>query len=73
MDNVFIVMDESKAIGVYTSHRKAVQDIIMLTIPFSYAMVDYVYDFGVEFYTFRNKDDIERTYSIQEMTPDKRV
>ena len=72
MENIFVVVVNSRPIGVYTSHRKAVQGIIMYTLPFGYTMTDYVYDFGVEFYTFSDKTT-ETIYELHEFTPDERV
>lgn len=73
MDKLYVVSLNDRVIEVSTSHRKAVQTAIMETLPFSYTMTDYVYDFGVEFYTFTDKSGNEQTYSIQEVTPDTRV
>jgi len=71
MDKVYVVSRNDQIIGVFTSHRKAVEAAIMETLPFSYAMTDYAYDFGVEFYTFTDKSGTEQTYSIQEFTPNE--
>lgn len=73
MNNVFVLFIDSRLVGVYTTHRKAAQDMFMETLPFEYQMVDYTYDMGIEFYTFRNKEDKELVYEIQEITPDGRV
>lgn len=73
MNNLFILSVNDRAIGVYTSHMKAVQAAIMDTLPFSYTLTDYSYELGVEFYTFTDKSYTEKIYSIQEVTPDTRV
>lgn len=73
MDKLYVVSRNDRVIGVFTSHKTAVQAAIMETLPFSYTMTDYVYDFGVEFYTFTNKSCTEQTYSIQEFTPNERA
>lgn len=73
MDNVFVLSINARLVGVYTSHRKAVQAMLMETLPFDYKMKDYGYDFGIEFYTFTDDKDTEKVYELQEVTPDKRA
>lgn len=73
MDKLYVLSRNDRVIGVYTSHMKAVQAAIMETLPFDYTMTNYLYDFGVEFYTFTDKLYTEQTYSIQEVTPDEKV
>ena len=73
MENVFVLTIHAQLIGVYTSHRKAVQAMIKETLPFGYTMSDYTYDFGVEYFTFIDKDYKEKTYELQEVMPDGRV
>lgn len=73
MENVFVVIIHARVLGVYTSHRKAVQTIIMEALPFDYTMTDYTYDFGVEFFTFSDNNGNEKVYELQEVTPDTRA
>lgn len=73
MENVFVLMMKARLIGVYTSHRKAVQAMIMEALPFGYTMSDYTFDFGVEFFTFTDNSGNEKTYEVQEVTPDERA
>ena len=73
MDNLFVVSCNSRIIGVYTSHRKAVQAIITETLPFGYTMNDYTYEFKVEFYTFTDGKNPEKVYELQEVTPNVRA
>lgn len=73
MENVFVLIINARLIGVYTSHRKAVQAMIMEAIPFGYTMSDYTFDFGVEFFTFTDQSDNEKVYELQEVTPDTRA
>ena len=73
MENVFVLIINARLIGVYTSHRKAVQGMIMEAIPFGYTMTDYTFDFGVEFFTFTDQLGNEKVYEMQEVTPDKRA
>ena len=75
MENVFVLIINTRLIGVYTSHRKAVQAMIMETLPHGYTMTEYAFDFGVEFYTFSDPDNSsdEKVYELQEVTPDARA
>lgn len=75
MENVFVLILNTLLIGVYTSHRKAVQAMIMKTLPRGYTMTDYTFDFGVEFYTFSdpNNPSDEKVYELHEVTPDARA
>ena len=73
MNNLFALSVNSKLIGVFTSHLKATQTMWMETLPFGYKMEEYVFDFGIEFYTFRDNEDNEKTYELQEVTPDTRA
>ena len=73
MENVFVLIINARLIGVYTSHRKAVQAMIMEVIPFGYTMSDYTFDFGVEFFTFTDQLGNEKVYELQEVTPDQRA
>ena len=73
MENVFVLIINARLIGVYTSHRKAVQAMIMEAIPFGYTMSDYTFDFGVEFFTFTDQLGNEKVYEMQEVTPDQRA
>lgn len=73
MENAFVVMHQGRLIGVYSSHRKAMQAIIMETIPFGYVMSDYTFDFGVEFLTFTDDNGTTETYELQEATLDQRA
>lgn len=74
MESLFVLSTVTDIlIGVHTSHRKAVQAMLMETIPFNYKMTDYTYELGIEFYTFTNDKNTELTYKIQEVIPDQRV
>ena len=72
MDNMFVLFLAGRLIGVYTSHRKATQTIILDTIHKGWKLVQYQYDFGVEFFSYEH-DEVEELYEIQEVTPDIRV
>lgn len=73
MENLFVVIVDTKLVGVYTSHRKAAQAIIMDNLPFGYTLGDYAYDFGVEFFTYTDEKNNERVYTLQEVTPDQKA
>jgi hypothetical protein len=73
MENVFVLILNTRLIGVYTSHQKAAQAMFMDVLPYGYKMEEYAYDFGVEFFTFRDKEYNEKTYELQEVTPNTRA
>ena len=72
MENVFILFLAGRVIGVYTSHRKATQTMIMDIIRKGWNLSQYQYDFGVEFFSYEH-DGVEELYEIQEVTPDARA
>lgn len=72
MDNLFVLLYAGRLVGVYTSHRKAAQTMIMDTMRKGWKLAQYQYDFGVEFFSYEH-DDVEELYEIQEVTPDARV
>lgn len=72
MDNVFVLLCAGRLVGVYTSHRKATQTMILETIQKDWHLSHYGYEFGVEFFYYEH-DDTEELYEIQEVTPDTRV
>lgn len=72
MNNLFVLSLGDRLIGVYTSHRKASQTMILDTIRKGWKLVQYQYDFGVEFFSYSH-DEIEEMYMIQEVTPDARA
>ena len=51
MDKLYVVTKDSELIGVYTTHRKATQALIMDTIKEGMKLQDYSFEFGVEFFT----------------------
>ena len=75
MENVFVLIINTRLIGVYTSHRNAVQAMIKETLPHGFVMSEYMFDFGVEFFTFSDPDDAsnERVYELQEVPLDSRI
>jgi hypothetical protein len=72
MDNVFVLLFGGRIVGVYTSHRKATQTMILDTLRKGWKLAQYQYDFGVEFYSYEH-DGVEELYELQEVTPDARA
>lgn len=72
MNNLFVLSLAGTLIGVYTSHRKATQTMILDTIRKGWKLAQYQYDFGVEFFSYEH-DEVEELYEIQEVTPDARA
>lgn len=72
MENMFVLFLAGRLIGVYTSHRKATQTMIMDITQKGWNLAQYRYDFGVEFFSYEH-DGVEELYEIQEVTPDARA
>ena len=72
METMFVLFLAGRLIGVYTSHRKAAQTMILDTIRKGWKLAQYQYDFGVEFFSYEH-DGVEELYEIQEVTPDTRA
>ena len=72
MEKVYVLFLAGKLIGVYTSHRKAAQTMILDTIRKGWKLAQYQYDFGVEFFSY-DHDGVEGLYEIHEVTPDARA
>ena len=72
MENVFVLFLSGRLVGVYTSHRKATQTMIMDITRNGWNLVRYQYDFGVEYFSYKH-EEIEELYEIQEVTPDARA
>ena len=72
MENLFVLFLAGKLVGVYTSHRKATQTMIMDITRKGWNLARYQYDFGVEFFSYEH-DGVEELYEIQEVTPDARA
>jgi len=73
MENLFVLFMSDRLVGVYTSHRKATQTMIMDTIRNNHKLDDYTFSFGIEFFTYMDIDGNETVWEIQEVTPDNRV
>lgn len=72
MENVFVLFLNAHMVGIYTSHRKATQTLIMDVTRKSWKLFQYQYDFGVEYFSYEH-DEIIELYEIQEVTLDARV
>lgn len=74
MDKVYVVMQDSDLIGVYTTHQKAIQAIIMDTIKNNMKLNDHSYEFGIDFFDYIGPESgLHFLWEIHEVTPDSRV
>lgn len=73
MENLFVLFMSDRLVGVYTSHRKATQTMMLDTIRDNLKLDSYSYSFGVEFFSYLDTDGNEIVWEIQEVTPDNRV
>ena len=73
MDTLYVLFFENRLVGVYTSHRKAMQTMIHDTVSSDLQLVNYDYDFGIEYFTYYDADNNESTWELQEVTPDARA
>jgi len=71
-ENVFVLLFSGRVVGVYTSHMKAMQTILLETLRKGWTLAQYQYDFGVEFFSYEH-DGVEELYELQEVTPDNRA
>ena len=74
MTELYVLMKDSELVGVYTSHRKATQALLIDTLKESMTLKEYSFEFGVEFFTYIGpKSGQSFLWEIQEVTPDERV
>ena len=73
MNNVFVLFLDNHLVGVFTSHRKAPQTMIMDTFRDGQKLQDYSFQFGTEFFTYVDADDDTCVYELMEVTPDARA
>ena len=73
METLFVLFLDSHLVGVYTSHRKATQTMIMDSFRDGRKLQDYSFQFGIEFFTYVNVDDDTCVYELQEVMPDARA
>ena len=71
METMFILFLDNHFEGIFTTHRKAVQSILMHAIPQKWNMTDYSFQFGAEFFTYEDEKHNEMTYELMEATPDR--
>ena len=74
MNELYVLMRDSELVGVYTTHRKATQALIMDTIKAGMQLSHYSFEFGVEFFDYIGPESGQHfLWEIQEVTPDTRV
>jgi hypothetical protein len=74
VNELYVLTKDSELVGVYTTHRKATQALIMDTIKEGMKLQDYSFEFGVEFFTYIGPESgLPFLWEIQEVTPDARA
>lgn len=73
MNNVFVLFLDNHLVGVYTTHRKATQAMILDAFKYGKKLQDYSFQFDVEFFTYVDADDDICIYELMEVTPDERA
>ena len=74
MNELYVLIKDSELVGVYTTHRKATQALIMDTIREGMKLKDYSFEFGVEFFTYIGPESgLPFIWEIRKVTPDERV
>lgn len=71
MNNVYVLLVDNRLVGVYTSHRKAIQVMLNHDLPNSFRLTEYAFEFDVEYYTFRDGRGHKSEWELQEITPDE--
>lgn len=71
MNPVYVLMRDGEIIGVYTTHRKATQELILSTQKEKLTLRDYSFEFGVEFFIYVGAlPSSLYCWEIREITPD---
>ena len=73
METVFVLFLDNHLVGVYTSHRKATQAMILDSFKEGIHLTDYSFQFGTEFFTYANSVEDTYVYELMEVTPDARA
>ena len=73
METMFVLFLDNHFEGVFTTHRKAVQAVLMNAVPKKWKMTDYSFQFGTEFFIYEDDQCNEMTYELMEVTPDARA
>lgn len=73
METVFVLFLDNHLVGVFTSHRKATQTMILDAFHDGRKLQDYSFQFGTEFFTYVDADDDICVYTLMEVTPDKKA
>lgn len=74
MNELYVLMKDSELVGVYTTHRKATQALILDTMKNGMKLNEYSFEFGVEFFDYIGPESGGHfLWEIQEVTPDARA
>ena len=73
METIFVLFLDGHFKGVFTTHRKAMQAVIVDAISKGWNMTDYSFELGTEFFTYTNSVGDKMLYELMEVTPDARA
>jgi hypothetical protein len=74
MDKVYVVMRDSDLIGVYTTHQKATQELLLSAQKESLTLKEHSFEFGIEYFIYVGTlPSILYCWEIHEVTPDNRT
>ena len=68
-----LILKGGTPIGVFTNHRKAMQELIMRAFRQELTLESYSYDMSIEYFTYADKSGDQLEYMILELTPDVKV
>lgn len=69
-ETVFVLFLDNHFLGVYTSHRKATQAIILNSFKEGIHLIDYSFQFGTELFTYTDSAEDTYVYELMEVEPD---
>lgn len=68
-----LILKSGTPIGVFTSHRKAMQELIIRTFRQELTLESYTSDMSIEYFTYADKSGEQSVYMLLELTPDVKV
>jgi len=74
MNELYVLMRDGELIGVYTTHQKVIQQLILSTQKERLTLGNYSFEFGIEFFDYIGPESgCHFLWEIYEITPDERV
>lgn len=70
---VYVLSRDDTLVGVYSTHRKANQTMIMDTLRGGFKLKEYCFEFDIEYFTYVTDDDKQSVWTIQETEMDARA